>query len=79
MENPWNELLEGIDKTSNNFIHPAEKNLIKEFNNSLKIKYKDTYKIHTEIVPAPFMGNVHSAKILLLTLNPGFDECLVLK
>lgn len=68
MKNPWEEL-EGISANSN-FVLPNEKKVIDEFNlNSI-----DLYKIHTEIMPAPFMGNVHTAPIVILMLNPGYDS-----
>lgn len=67
MKNPWEEL-EGISANSN-FVLPNEKKVIDEFNlNSI-----DLHKIHTEIMPAPFMGNVHTAPIVILMLNPGYD------
>jgi hypothetical protein len=69
MKNPWNDL-KGKD-----CIHPDETEVINAFNNSLKDKAsKEKYGIHTEIVPTPYMGNVFTSKIVLLTLNPGFDE-----
>lgn len=72
MTNPWLELK--CDSQSNYFIHPVEAKIIDAFNESLKKEHSESYKIHTEIFPAPFMGNVFDSKVLLLTLNPGFDE-----
>lgn len=57
-------------KENNNFVLKAEQNAIQEFNETVS----ETYKIHTEIMPSPYMGNVETAPIVLLTLNPGFDK-----
>ena len=43
---------------------------ILEFNT----KVNDKYKIHTNIMPAPFMGDVKNAPVVILALNPGFDQ-----
>ena len=68
MKNPWIEFVENLDET--NLILKEDKAIIDEFNQSAN----ETFKVHTEIMPAPFMGNVQSAPILLLLLNPGYDE-----
>ncbi len=72
MTNPWLEL--NFSTNSDYFIHPAESKIIDAFNESLKNEHSESYKIHTEIFPAAFMGNVFDSKVVLLTLNPGFDE-----
>jgi len=72
MTNPWFEL--GCDSQSSYFIHPADAKIIDEFNESLQERQSELYKIHTEIFPAAFMGNVFDSKVVLLTLNPGYDE-----
>ena len=68
MENPWLEFVKNLD--DNNLVLEQEKEIIEKFNNSTN----ETYKVHTEIMPAPFMGNVLTSPIVLLTLNPGYDE-----
>ena len=68
MKNPWSEFAES--PKHDYYILDADKAIIDRFNE----KENDTYRIHTEIMPAPFMGNVLEAPILLLLLNPGFDE-----
>jgi hypothetical protein len=68
MKNPWIEFVENLDET--NLVLKEDKAVIDTFNQSAN----DTFKVHTEIMPAPFMGNVQSAPILLLLLNPGYDE-----
>lgn len=68
MENPWLEFVKNLD--DNNLVLEQEQEIIEKFNNSTN----ETYKVHTEIMPAPFMGNVLTSPIVLLTLNPGYDE-----
>lgn len=68
MANPWLEFVKNLD--DNNLVLEQEKEIIEKFNNSTN----ETYKVHTEIMPAPFMGNVLTSPIVLLTLNPGYDE-----
>jgi hypothetical protein len=68
MENPWIEIVGNLDET--NFVLKEDKAVIDKFNQSAN----ETFKVHTEIMPAPFMGNVHNAPIMLLLLNPGYDE-----
>lgn len=70
MENPWLRLV----KISNqeNLILDEEKEFISEFNSY--VKNIEPYRIHTEIFPAPFMGDLKNAKIVILTLNPGYDK-----
>ena len=75
MENPWLELINSNDKS--NFVLANEREIISRFNEKNELLgpvnyYK--YHIHTEIMPAPFMGDVHNSPIVLLTLNPGWDE-----
>jgi hypothetical protein len=57
MENPWFELINSEDKS--NLILNDEKETIRKFNerNRLISSTSDyDYKIHTEIMPASFMG-----------------------
>jgi hypothetical protein len=67
MKNPWIEFVKNLDET--NLVLEEEKAVIESFNQNVK----ENYKIHTEILPSPFMGNVEVAPIMLLVLNPGYD------
>jgi len=67
MLNPW----ENLEKNSNEFILPADKPIINEFNGFIS---NEEFKIRTEILPFPFVGNVLEAPVVLLMLNPGYDE-----
>lgn len=68
MINPWNEFQD--NPKQDYLILEADKLVIDKFNDTTN----ETYRIHTEIMPAPFMGNVLNSPVLLLLLNPGFDE-----
>ncbi|WP_037318639.1 hypothetical protein [Salegentibacter sp. Hel_I_6] len=66
--NPWLSL--AADNNRLSFILPKEQALIAKFNT----KVSATYRVHENIFPAPFMGDVQTAPILILMLNPGYDE-----
>lgn len=68
IRNPWCKLVN--DKDRHNFILKEEQSIIGKFN----AKVSDDYKIHTSIFPAPFMGIVQTAPVIILVLNPGYDE-----
>ena len=68
MENPWKNFANNI--SSGNFILAEDSNVIESFNKDVN----DDYKIHTEIMPAPFMGDVLNSNVVILTLNPGYDK-----
>ncbi len=68
MENPWLEIVDTFDKGI--YILPGDQDVIDDFNKLVH----DEYKIHTDVFPAPFMGDVGGSPIVLLTLNPGFDK-----
>lgn len=73
MQNPWQH--HDFEKDGN--ILEADINIIHEFNrlqDSLGNDKMNLYKIHEEVFPAPFMGDVFNAKVLLLMLNPGYDN-----
>lgn len=75
MENPWEEFAESIDYS--NLVLKSEQKIIRDFNKNLghldSENYRE-YSIHTDVTPAPFMGDVFNSPIVLLTLNPGWDE-----
>ena len=37
-------------------------------------KLVDFWNLHLELVPKPYFGNIKKAKVVMLLLNPGFDE-----
>lgn len=68
LKNPWLKLAN--DQNRQSYILKEEQSIIAKFN----AKVSEEYKIHSSIFPAPFMGNVHTAPVLILVLNPGYDE-----
>jgi hypothetical protein len=63
------------------FIHPNDLEIIKEhtfsFNGFRKyfesVHWNSQTLFHTDLVPVPFAGNLGTAKIYILLLNPGFS------
>ena len=55
-----NDCLMKYDKFVNNEKHNEE--------------YKSNYKIHLEVLPQPFFGNIDNPEILVLAKNPSYDE-----
>jgi len=73
MKNPWEKLMN--QKQNDFYVLEEDAEIIKNFNEYLKgFKDSENYRIHTEIMPAPFMGDVLNSKIVILTLNPGYDK-----
>jgi len=68
MRNPWIDFDKNISQK--NLVLSEEKQIIKLFNE----RANEDHKIYTDIMPAPFMGDVLRSKIVLLTLNPGYDK-----
>lgn len=64
MDNPWLSL-----PNTASFLLASDLPIILHFNT----KAKSQYKIHGELLPEPYLGDPQ-ANILLLNLNPGFDE-----
>lgn len=65
MINPWEHLPKEPP-----FVLESDKSLVENFNKELSNKKT---KIHLELLPDPYLGNPQ-AKVVLLGLNPGFDE-----
>ena len=68
MENPWTAFQNNAKH--NYLVLDSDKAVIDKFNGTAN----EMFRIHTEIMPAPFMGNVFEVPVLLLLSNPGFDE-----
>jgi len=67
LKNPWIEM--ATDTSRKSFVIKEEQSIIEKFN----AKVSDDYKIHSSIFPAPFMGNILTAPLVILVLNPGYD------
>jgi hypothetical protein len=64
MKNPWTKL-----QKNSPYILREDLNAIKEFNK----KAKKEHKIKHNILPQPFIGSPKTAKVILLSLNPGYS------
>jgi hypothetical protein len=64
MDNPWKSLpLEAP------YIYEADRPAVDAFNTHAS----EAHRIHTDVLPEPYLGN-KDAPIVLLNLNPGFQE-----
>lgn len=76
--NPWESVADLAEKSGNyynstmDYVCEADKTTIEMYN--LAESRKSEHKFITNILPVPFEGNVFEAKIIILTLNPGFVE-----
>ena len=74
--NPWQTIAEeyqGYDlySTTRTFAVEADKKLLELYNSTKK---NDNHKYHLEIPAEPWQGNPLAAKIIILSLNPGWQE-----
>lgn len=74
--NPWKTLAkeyQGYDlySTTRTFVVEADRELLELYNNCKK---NDNHKYHLEIPAEPWQGNPLKAKIIILSLNPGWQE-----
>lgn len=77
LKNGWAMLAEDLygytlwsDKEEDERIYPGDDSFIHDFNNKVESKYK--YVVG--VPPMPFSGNLLDAKVVILTLNPGYVE-----
>jgi hypothetical protein len=65
VQNPWSEL-----RTKGPYVLDIDRASIESYNTL----HKKDKKIIVESIPEPFIGNPKSAKVVLLSLNPGHSE-----
>lgn len=64
--NPW----EGLKKKEP-LVLPEDKDAVAQYNE----KYKDTpFEIKLDVMPVPFVGDVHKSEIVILMLNPKYND-----
>jgi len=66
IENPWVEI-----QSEGPFVLEVDRECVKRFNEK---KHSPDKKIDTTLIPEPFIGNPRSAKLVLLSLNPGLAD-----
>ena len=74
--NPWNSLApsyRGFDlySTTRDFVVDDDRALLKLYNTT---KTAENHKYHLEIPAEPWQGNPLKARIIILSLNPGWEE-----
>lgn len=77
LKNGWAMVAENLygltlwsDKEEDEHTYPGDASYIHDFNNKVESKYK--YVVG--VPPMPFSGNLLDAKVVILTLNPGYVE-----
>lgn len=77
LKNGWNLLADKMpgsvvwsDKKEDERIYPGDAPILHAFNE----KNEPKYQYRTEVPPMPFSGNLLRAKVIMLTLNPGYVE-----
>ncbi len=82
-KNPWKDitvdtLLRSVDETNpwddeHAYVSQADRDYVR--NNKLQLGVGDNdYRFHFELPPEPWQGNPKKAKVIILTLNPGYVE-----
>lgn len=66
VQNPWSEL-----PSQSPYVLDIDRASIAQYNRS---RLKADQRVVPESIPEPFIGNPHSAKVVLLNLNPGHSE-----
>ncbi len=70
--NPWVHIAKEIEandyKNPEYSVHPEDKQIVEEFN----AVAKDDHRLILNLPPEPFQGNPLDAKVVILTLNPGY-------
>ena len=83
-KNPWEDitvksLLLSVDKTNpwddeQAYVCPADRDYVRKYKLRLGESDNDDYRFHLELPPEPWQGNPRKAKVIILTLNPGYVE-----
>ena len=74
-DNPWLYMAKEIENNeyvkAGEYVHPQDKEVIERYAAS---DLKDEFKLQLSMIPKPFMGNPLDAEVVVLTLNPGYNE-----
>ena len=82
-KNPWKEIFNEdtqvlLDRLLNEkdveFICPGDEDIIHKRNEALKVKGKINNVFVTSLLPKPYRGNLKDPKLVILSLNPGYNE-----
>ena len=79
-QNPWKEITVDslIRRNGQKYVLSVDDESIKLFNQdvdkSFNIEKAEEFRFHLEIPPEPWQGNPLIAKVIILTLNPGYVD-----
>jgi hypothetical protein len=66
MQNPWTRL-----PSEPPFVLDIDRERVEQFN--AEEKRSEKHRIHTELLPEPYLGDPFNASVFLLNLNPGYS------
>jgi len=71
-QNPWKEITVDslLRRNGHYYVLDEDRDVILSFNQ----KKDEVFKFHLEIPPEPWQGNPLKAKVIILTLNPGYVD-----
>lgn len=81
-ENPWSflfqeqsdeDILQHLIDWNWEFVHPGDREVIKKHDDDPKIK-DENKKFVLHKLPKPYRGNLKNPKLVILSLNPGFND-----
>ena len=64
MQNPWRNFPENSP-----FVLKIDEHFVEQYNASAKPEHK----LQTSVMPTPYNGGLDAAKVVFLSLNPGYD------
>jgi len=70
-KNPWNDILTITNGNEKIIVARDDWEQIKDY---LDQKTKDEYKLQLDVYPQHYVGNIKTAKIIVLSKNPGYSE-----
>lgn len=73
IDNPWKHIDFNVEK--NRIVAEEDKDCIENLLKTDKYaKLKEKYKLKLDVYPQHFVGDIENARILILSLNPGYNE-----
>lgn len=77
MKNPWKQIYKGKRSGEDFIVAEADKAYIEKFleseNYNLNLK-EENYKLHFNMMPQQFIGDISKAKVIFLSNNPRYNE-----
>lgn len=74
-KNPWNDILTKTDGDKKVIVAADDWEQIKDYLEQKNYqKTKEEYKLQLDVYPQHYVGNIKTAKIIVLSKNPGYSE-----